>query len=52
MVKEQWDYIGLDYLPDTEPVMMYRDTYALWMNPFTGEKKHILVTKCQTVKLK
>ena len=45
MKKIQWDYIGKEYLPVEELQMAYRDVYALWINPFTEEKKLILIEK-------
>lgn len=41
--KEQWDYIGKEYLPVEEPIIANRDVYAMWINPFTEERKLLLI---------
>ena len=43
MAKEQWDYVGKYYLPDSEPIAMYKDIYGVWINPFTKKKRLILI---------
>ena len=44
MNKEQWDYIGKEYLPEDVAIILNRDIYALWINPFTAERKLIMLT--------
>ena len=44
MNKEQWDYIGKEYLPIEECIMANRDVYCLWINPFNKKKRLILIT--------
>ena len=41
--KEQWDYVGKELLPKEENILAYRDVYGVWINPFTEERKLILI---------
>ena len=42
-IKEQWDYVGKERLPEDEPIMVNRDVYGVWINPYTKEKMLIII---------